>query len=702
MQRITSATLVTVLALASTVVATNVSAPPAGAAVASVPNGITTTDLTAPGSSAAALAQALVGTGVTVSNAVFHGNPAQGGTMHVADPAVVSFNDGVILSSGYVADVVGPNKSESTTGDMGGPNDPQLDALIANSQTVNPRTFDAASLEFDFVPTSSTVYFTYTFGSDEYLEWVNLFNDVFAFYVNGQNCATTPAGDPVSIDTINSTVNSNLYRDNSFASPPQNPINVESDGLSVEMVCTASVTAGVTNHMKLAIADTSDQILDSVVMIKSGSFGTTKPEACNDGVDNNDDTLIDDGDPLCQATTTAPPPGQSGVGSAGSSPPFTGVEGSPIVLDASAFGWSAPSDAVSAQWTVTGINGTTGTCTVDPSTPVALNPDQTFPTATAHCPVDGEYVARVEAFDAEGHSAYDSDVDFMVQNAPPSVSIDVPPAPAAPMAPLAVSPSGPPSLSATTGMPFSVSATVTDPGTGDAPTCAIDWGDGTSDAGTVTAGTCSGSHTYAAPGDVVLSITATDGAGATGAAAALVHVTALTGPVVSISPSNASPVTGEMVTLSVTVADPANPTPHGKVVFLEGATVLATRAVNAGVATYRTSRLPLGAHSIVARWLPSATATPVESVALDLTIGKPSTTVSLVAGPVLTTATKIITIRARVTVVKPGRGHVAPGTVTFYDGTTLLGSVLLATGTDRKSTRLNSSHIPLSRMPSSA
>ena len=234
--------------------------------------------------------------------------------MHIADPAVVSFNDGVILSSGYVADVVGPNKSESTTGDMGGPNDPQLDALIANTQTVNPRTFDAASLEFDFVPSSKSVYFKYTFGSDEYLEWVNLFNDVFAFYVNGQNCATTPAGDPVSIDTINSTVNSNLYRDNSFASPPQNPINVESDGLSVEMVCTASVTAGVTNHMKLAIADTSDQILDSVVMIKSGSFGTTKPEACNDGVDNNDDTLIDDGDPLCQATTTAPPPGQSGVG----------------------------------------------------------------------------------------------------------------------------------------------------------------------------------------------------------------------------------------------------------------------------------------------------------------------------------------------------------------------------------------------------
>ena len=67
MQRITSATLVTLFALAGLTATTAVSAPPAGAAVVTVPNGITTTDLTAPGSSAAALAQALVGTGVTLA-----------------------------------------------------------------------------------------------------------------------------------------------------------------------------------------------------------------------------------------------------------------------------------------------------------------------------------------------------------------------------------------------------------------------------------------------------------------------------------------------------------------------------------------------------------------------------------------------------------------------------------------------------------
>ena len=233
--RAVSARLV-VVALAVTAMA-GVATTPADAATATVGNGLTTTDLASVGMTPRTLASALVGPGVTVSNVTYSGSDAQAGLVHLVDPAVVSFNDGVILSSGNIADVVGPNKSDGITGDMAGPSDADLNALIADSQTVYPMTFDAASLEFDFVPSASQVYFTYTFASDEYLEWVNLFNDVFAFYVNGQNCATTPGGDPVSIDTINSAVNPSLFRDNSYSSLPANPINIESDDLSVEMIC---------------------------------------------------------------------------------------------------------------------------------------------------------------------------------------------------------------------------------------------------------------------------------------------------------------------------------------------------------------------------------------------------------------------------------------------------------------------------------
>jgi len=489
--------------------------------------------------SPATLAGDLAGPGVTVSNVTYKGANAQAGRIHVLDPAVVSFNDGVIMSSGNIADVAGPNKSDGITGDMAGPADADLNTLIANTQTVNPVTFDAASLEFDFVPQASQVYFTYTFGSDEYLEWVNQFNDVFGFFVNGQNCATVPSGDPVSIDAINSAVNPQLFRDNSFSAPVANPINIESDGLSVEMVCSAPVNPGVVNHLKLAIADTSDQILDSVVMIKANSLSTTKPESCNDHVDNNDDTLVDMNDPTCSGSTTPAPIGSSGVGSSGNPPPFTGNEGTPINLDASALGWKATPDTVNTSWTVNGINGTTGSCTVSPTGPTPLNADGSIAMATTTCPNEGEYVARVDGWDVEGKSAFDMDVDFFVHNAPPSVAITSPVNGA----------------SVVTGTPVDVSAAVTDKGAGDSVTCSINWGDGLVEPGVLNAGTCSGSHPYADAGSKVVSVTATDNSGDSSAGAVVVNVTA--------APANTPPTASAGTTYVGT---------EGKAIKLIGAT----------------------------------------------------------------------------------------------------------------------------------
>lgn len=498
-----------VTALAIGALAPPLTATPAAAAAASVGNGITTTDLAAVGMSPEALTAALVGPGVTVSNVTYTGALAQAGTVHVVDPAVVSFNDGIILSSGNIADVVGPNKSDGITGDMAGAADADLNALIQNTQTVNPVTFDAAALEFDFVPTASQIYFTYTFGSDEYLEWVNLFNDVFAFYVNGTNCATVPGGDPISVDTINNTVNPDLFRDNSFANPPANPINIESDGLSVEMICSAPVNAGQTNHMKLVIADTSDQILDSVVMIKAHSLSTTMPESCNDGRDNDDDTLVDMEDDSCTSTTVPAPTGSSGVGSSGSAPPFTGNEGTPILLDASALGWTASPATLRTSWTVTGINGTPGSCEVTPAGPVPLEPDGTIAVVSAICPNEGEYVARVDGWDVEGKSSFDYDVDFFVHNAPPAVSIDSP----------AVG------TQQDLGTPVAIAATVTDPGTNDTVSCEISWGDGTTEPGTLVDRTCTGSHLYDAAGWWIITVTGTDDAADSSAAATTVELT---------------------------------------------------------------------------------------------------------------------------------------------------------------------------------
>lgn len=477
----------------------------AQAATLSIPNGIQTADLNSVGVTPQSIAAELAGPGVTISNVVYKGANAQAGTIDIVDPNVVAFNHGVILSSGKIADVVGPNKSESITGDMAGSNDTDLDELIANGQTVNPITFDAASLEFDFVPTANKIYFTYVFGSEEYLEWVNLFDDVFGFYVNGVNCATMPGSGsgtvPVSIDTVNSTVNSNLYRDNSYINPPNNPLNIESDGLSVELICSASVTPNQVNHIKLAIADTSDQVLDSIVMIKSGSFSTTKPESCNNKVDDDADLKVDGADPQCSSSITPAPVGQSGIGKAGDPPAFTGIANSPIKLDAGALGWTPTANTISTSWEAHGINGNTSVCEIQHSGRQGLEQGNSIALTAAVCPTAGEYVARIDGWDFEGSSDFDYDVDFFVQAAAPAVQIN----------PL------PEDLFPAPGDTVTVTAEVTDVGNGEDVTCKYNWGDGTKTEVTSDQGICSDSHIYPTLLSTVISIIADAGSGVTAA-----------------------------------------------------------------------------------------------------------------------------------------------------------------------------------------
>ncbi|PYE50951.1 hypothetical protein DES52_11618 [Deinococcus yavapaiensis KR-236] len=227
-----------------------------------------TSDLTTPGNSPTVLAQTLVGSGVTISSASFTGAPQAGGSF-MGGLGIIDFGAGVVLSSGNIADIRGPNDSGSVTTAYGNPGDIDL----ANLSGVN--TTDAARLDFQFTPDADTVYFSYVFSSEEYDEFVgSQFNDVFAFYVNGQNCATigSPAV-PVTVNTVNQGTNSSLYVKNN------NPamLNTQMDGLTVTLTCEAPVNKNTLNTLSLRIADGSDYSLDSAVMIKAGSFSTTPP-----------------------------------------------------------------------------------------------------------------------------------------------------------------------------------------------------------------------------------------------------------------------------------------------------------------------------------------------------------------------------------------------------------------------------------------
>src|SRR4051794_22817213 len=182
--------------------------------------GVTVTDLDN-GATAQAIASALGGGGVAVSNVTYTGANRAGGSF-TGGTSSIGFESGVVLSSGNVQTyggatpdepcsrgVEGPNNCNedpnATDGGengttLGTPGDTDLDGLLT-SQT----TEDATSLSFDFVPQQSTVHFSYVFSSEEYNDFANSgFNDIFAFFVNGTNCALVPGtSDAVSVNNIN-------------------------------------------------------------------------------------------------------------------------------------------------------------------------------------------------------------------------------------------------------------------------------------------------------------------------------------------------------------------------------------------------------------------------------------------------------------------------------------------------------------------
>jgi len=246
------------------------------------PTALVTTDLSQ-GVTPTDLVNALLGPGFTAEVIQYSGALTAAGTF-AGGTGILGFESGIILGSGCISNVAGPNVSDSISCDHTLPGDPALDTLSGFT------TFDATVLEFDFEPDNwdnTTLLFSYVFTSDEYNEYVTTqYNDVFAFWVNGTNCALVPglglAPDPVTINSINGdnpfggpdARNPLLYRNNDL-DDGGGSIATEMDGLTVVLSCQAPLLPRTTNHIRLAIADASDGIYDSNVMIRAQSFAST-------------------------------------------------------------------------------------------------------------------------------------------------------------------------------------------------------------------------------------------------------------------------------------------------------------------------------------------------------------------------------------------------------------------------------------------
>lgn len=225
------------------------------------------------------LTNTISGAGVIVSNVTINCPTGSYGTF--TNGGAMGLNDGVVLSTGSVADIPQPGSAFSTTATNNSATDPDLTALEPQA------TNDVCILEFDIIPQCDTLRLQYVFASEEYPEFVcSNFNDAFGFFINGpnpaggnyagQNIALIPGTNTgVAINTVNpgvvgtsgtaggctSLAYSNYYVDNTTGT------TFIYDGHTIVMLAETPVVQCSTYHMKLAIADAGDTGFDSGVFL---------------------------------------------------------------------------------------------------------------------------------------------------------------------------------------------------------------------------------------------------------------------------------------------------------------------------------------------------------------------------------------------------------------------------------------------------
>lgn len=238
---------------------------------------------------AQALAQKLVGDGVTISNVSFSGNQLMAGFFNNLGGTNINIDSGIVLTSGRAKtdrfdpgmDGDGFTQAQGVTADNSWslPGDADLAAAIGLPVS---SLRDACVLEFDFVPLGDSIKFNYVFSSEEYTPaYVCSFNDAFAFFISGpgitglKNIALVPGTNtPVSIFNVNNVPgggcpnNTAYYRDNVTNT------SFTHDGHTTVLTAEEAVQPCETYHLKLVISDVVDALFDSGVFLEAKSLSS--------------------------------------------------------------------------------------------------------------------------------------------------------------------------------------------------------------------------------------------------------------------------------------------------------------------------------------------------------------------------------------------------------------------------------------------
>ncbi|WP_225034870.1 choice-of-anchor L domain-containing protein [Winogradskyella sp. SM1960] len=219
---------------------------------------------------------------VTVTNVVggdFSGSDQSYGYFE-ANGSNFPFESGIVLSTGRLVNVPGPNNNLSDDDAPGWSGDIDLENALSESGTIN-----ATILEFEFTSVASQVSFRYLFASEEYQENDSntcQYSDLFGFLIRpagGQeqyeNIALVPDTDtPVKVTTVTPGVPGSCPPENEtyFGSFNNNNAPINFNGQTDILTATANIVPNVTYHVKLVIADENNYRYDSAVFLEAGSF----------------------------------------------------------------------------------------------------------------------------------------------------------------------------------------------------------------------------------------------------------------------------------------------------------------------------------------------------------------------------------------------------------------------------------------------
>ncbi|PTX58934.1 gliding motility-associated-like protein [Kordia periserrulae] len=190
------------------------------------------------------------------------------------------FANGLVLTTGRASEAgngLDPIPLNSGTTNWG--TDPDMEAVLGVNNTLN-----ATSIEFDFIAVTNQISFNYLLASEEYAEdFPCRFSDSFAFLIRPTgstapytNIAVVPGTNiPVSTSVIHDEIVGFCPAENEEYFEGYNLGDTNYNGRTTVLTATATLIPNQQYHIKLVLADGTDQNADSAIFIEGNSFNAT-------------------------------------------------------------------------------------------------------------------------------------------------------------------------------------------------------------------------------------------------------------------------------------------------------------------------------------------------------------------------------------------------------------------------------------------